>query len=172
VPDRKDQNVVFMKLVVHDVGKAAKLPAARFAFYAWPDLGVPLDLCDTDGSGGRPRLDQDVAPRTTAVPSGHRPVLCDGKLFGGSLLGPELRSNFLPGNDILGTIAMLLAPSSELHSVRLGHRKLLAFRGDRIPDVLDQLNTLGERELANLIEKRSCHRPQSALGPNLEQVAP
>lgn len=109
--------------------------------------------CRLRDSGRKPLRDQDVVPRTTDAPSEHRPAQHDGRSFGGSLLGPELRSNFLPGNDVLRVIAVLLAPSSQLRSMRLRHRKLLAFRGDRIPDVLDQLDPLGERESTNLIEK-------------------
>ena len=48
VPNGQDENLVFVKLVIQDVGKSAKLPAARLAVDARPDLGVPLDLCDAD----------------------------------------------------------------------------------------------------------------------------
>jgi len=67
-------------------------------------------------------------------------------------------------------IAMLLASSSELLPMRLRHRESVSFCGDRVPYVLDQFETLGDRELADLIEKGSCHGVESAFGCGLRQV--
>jgi hypothetical protein len=46
VPDGKDEDVVLEKLVVDDIGKAAKLRTARLAVYSQPDLRVSFDLRD------------------------------------------------------------------------------------------------------------------------------
>ena len=61
-------------------------------------------------------------------------------------------------------IAVLLAPASEGSSMRIGNGESVRFGSDRVPDVLDQLETLGDRELANLFEKGSCHGDESAFG--------
>lgn len=131
--------------VAHDACRRSRMARSRGS--------VQSARCKLRDSGRTRLRDQGASPRTTGAPSGHRPEQHDERSFGGSLLGPELRSNFLPGNDVLRVIVVLLASPSKRGSMRLGHRKLLAFRGDRIPDVLDQLDTLGDRESTNLIEK-------------------
>lgn len=91
-------------------------------------------------------------------------------MYFGSLLGPELSADFLPGDHVLWTIAVLLAPPSECSSMRFWNGQSARFGGDRVPNFLDQFETLGDREFADLFEEGRCHGDESAVGRDLRQV--
>lgn len=88
----------------------------------------------------------------------------------GSLLGPESSADILPGNHVLWVIAMLLASPSERSSMGRRNGKRIRFGGDRVPDVLDQLEPLGNRELTDLVQKGSGHGEESSLGQGPRQA--
>jgi hypothetical protein len=117
--------------------------------------------CRRPGCAGARRRVPARVPRTTRAASLISRSASGGRPAGASpepLVQP--RSDLFPRDRRFGGAVVLDQAALHLCPLRIGERQRLGFSRDTVPEVLGQLDALGDAQLEQLIERKVRHAPR------------